>query len=78
MFSIQVASPLSDPYLAFAAALNGLAGPLHGLANQVYLVTCFFFSFLSIFCFSVIKFAVLHLSFRNGVWGYNVYSDLTF
>ncbi|KAF7835934.1 citrate synthase, mitochondrial-like [Senna tora] len=30
-----VASPLSDPYLAFAAALNGLAGPLHGLANQV-------------------------------------------
>ncbi|KAI4333208.1 hypothetical protein L6164_018045 [Bauhinia variegata] len=29
-----VASPLSDPYLAFAAALNGLAGPLHGLANQ--------------------------------------------
>nr|AFK38497.1 unknown [Medicago truncatula] len=29
-----VASSLSDPYLAFAAALNGLAGPLHGLANQ--------------------------------------------
>ncbi|CAL0310289.1 unnamed protein product [Lupinus luteus] len=29
-----VATPLSDPYLAFAAALNGLAGPLHGLANQ--------------------------------------------
>ncbi|XP_028774338.1 citrate synthase, mitochondrial-like [Neltuma alba] len=29
-----VGSPLSDPYLAFAAALNGLAGPLHGLANQ--------------------------------------------
>lgn len=29
-----VASPLSDPYLAFTAALNGLAGPLHGLANQ--------------------------------------------
>ncbi|KAF8403907.1 hypothetical protein HHK36_012013 [Tetracentron sinense] len=30
-----VASALSDPYLSFAAALNGLAGPLHGLANQV-------------------------------------------
>ncbi|KAL6557451.1 hypothetical protein OROMI_017801 [Orobanche minor] len=29
-----VASALSDPYLSFAAALNGLAGPLHGLANQ--------------------------------------------
>lgn len=25
---------LADPYLAFAAGLNGLAGPLHGLANQ--------------------------------------------
>ncbi|PWA34383.1 citrate synthase, mitochondrial [Artemisia annua] len=30
-----VASALSDPYLSFAAALNGLAGPFHGLANQV-------------------------------------------
>ncbi|CCU99999.1 unnamed protein product [Malassezia sympodialis ATCC 42132] len=29
-----VGSALSDPYLAYAAALNGLAGPLHGLANQ--------------------------------------------
>ncbi|KAG9306295.1 hypothetical protein G9A89_018178 [Geosiphon pyriformis] len=29
-----VGSTLSDPYLAFSAALNGLAGPLHGLANQ--------------------------------------------
>jgi len=29
-----VGSALSDPYLCFAAALNGLAGPLHGLANQ--------------------------------------------
>ena len=26
---------LSDPYLSFAAGMNGLAGPLHGLANQV-------------------------------------------
>ena len=29
-----VGSALSDPYLAFAASMNGLAGPLHGLANQ--------------------------------------------
>jgi citrate synthase len=29
-----VASALSDIYYAISAALNGLAGPLHGLANQ--------------------------------------------
>ncbi len=29
-----VGSALSDPYLSFAAGMNGLAGPLHGLANQ--------------------------------------------
>ena len=29
-----VGSALSSPILAFSAALNGLAGPLHGLANQ--------------------------------------------
>jgi citrate synthase len=29
-----VASALSDPYYAISAGLNGLAGPLHGLANQ--------------------------------------------
>jgi citrate synthase len=29
-----VASTLSDPYLSFAAGLDALAGPLHGLANQ--------------------------------------------
>jgi citrate synthase len=29
-----VHSALSDPYLAYSAGLNGLAGPLHGLANQ--------------------------------------------
>lgn len=29
-----VGSALSDPYLCFSAAMNGLAGPLHGLANQ--------------------------------------------
>lgn len=33
-----VSSALSDPYLSFAAALNGLAGPLHGLANQEVLL----------------------------------------
>lgn len=30
-----VGSALSDPYLSVAAGMNGLAGPLHGLANQV-------------------------------------------
>jgi citrate synthase len=29
-----VGSALSDTYYAFSAGLNGLAGPLHGLANQ--------------------------------------------
>jgi len=29
-----VGSALSDPFRSFSAALNGLAGPLHGLANQ--------------------------------------------
>lgn len=29
-----VGSTLSDPYLSLAAAMNALAGPLHGLANQ--------------------------------------------
>ena len=29
-----VASALSDPYYALSAGLDGLAGPLHGLANQ--------------------------------------------
>lgn len=33
-----VGSALSDPYLSFAAAMNGLSGPLHGLANQEVLV----------------------------------------
>lgn len=42
-----VGSALSDPYLSFAAAMNGLAGPLHGLANQVRLA----FLFLSVLCF---------------------------
>lgn len=34
----MVGSALSDPYLSFAAGLNGLAGPLHGLANQEVLI----------------------------------------
>lgn len=33
-----VGSALSDPYLSFAAGINGLAGPLHGLANQEVLL----------------------------------------
>ncbi|VDM28935.1 unnamed protein product [Toxocara canis] len=34
-----VGSALSDPYLSFSAAMAGLAGPLHGLANQeVFLI----------------------------------------
>jgi len=32
--ALLVNSALSNPYYAFAAAMNGLAGPLHGLANQ--------------------------------------------
>ncbi len=32
-----VASTLSDIYYAFSAGINGLAGPLHGLANQMCL-----------------------------------------
>jgi citrate synthase len=33
-----VGSTLADPYLAFSAGLNALAGPLHGLANQEVLI----------------------------------------
>jgi len=33
-----VGSALSDPYLSFAAGMAGLAGPLHGLANQEVLI----------------------------------------
>lgn len=33
-----VGSALSDAYLSFSAAMCGLAGPLHGLANQEVLV----------------------------------------
>ena len=35
-----VASALSDVYYAYSAAINGLAGPLHGLANQEVLGWC--------------------------------------
>ncbi|KAK6639956.1 hypothetical protein RUM43_008233 [Polyplax serrata] len=33
-----VGSALSDPYLSFGAGMAGLAGPLHGLANQEVLI----------------------------------------
>jgi len=33
-----VGSALSDPYLSFCAGMCGLAGPLHGLANQEVLI----------------------------------------
>jgi citrate synthase len=33
-----VGSALADPYLSYAAGMNGLAGPLHGLANQEVLL----------------------------------------
>ena len=36
-----VGSALSDPYLSFSGAMAGLAGPLHGLANQVRLLAAF-------------------------------------
>jgi citrate synthase len=29
-----VGSALSDPYISYAAGVNGLAGPLHGSANS--------------------------------------------
>lgn len=32
-----VASALSDPYLSYSAGLNGLSGPLHGLASQAFM-----------------------------------------
>ena len=43
-----VGSALSDPYLSFAAAMNGLAGPLHGLANQV--LVCILLTYAAILC----------------------------
>jgi len=36
-----VGSALSDPYLSLSAGMNGLAGPLHGLANQEVLTYLF-------------------------------------
>ena len=32
-----VGSALSDPYLSYSAGLNGLSGPLHGLAGQAFM-----------------------------------------
>ena len=45
-----VGSALSDPYLSFAAGLNGLAGPLHGLANQEVLSWLFSVQKQASFC----------------------------
>lgn len=39
-----IGSALSDPYLSFAGGMNGLAGPLHGLANQVHVLKRFHMS----------------------------------
>ncbi|CBH16522.1 citrate synthase, putative [Trypanosoma brucei gambiense DAL972] len=39
--TVLVASALSDPYLSLVAGLAGLAGPLHGLANQEVLTYLF-------------------------------------
>eukprot|EP00760_Papus_ankaliazontas_P039604 PhM_4_TR9694/c0_g1_i1/m.45824/K01647/CS, gltA; citrate synthase len=39
--AVLVGSALSDPYLSLSAAMNGLAGPLHGLANQEVLTYLF-------------------------------------
>lgn len=33
-----VASALSNPYYSFSAGMNGLAGPLHGMANQEVMI----------------------------------------
>ena len=32
--SYLVGSALADPYLAYSAAINAIAGPLHGLTSQ--------------------------------------------
>ena len=37
-----VGSALSDPYLSFAAAMNGLAGPLHGLGEFLRILSIIF------------------------------------
>ena len=51
-----VGSALSDPYLCLAAGMNGLAGPLHGLANQVNTVNNrFYYNYLSGSTHSVIS-----------------------
>lgn len=35
--TLNVASALSDPFKSYAAGLNGLAGPLHGLMHETAL-----------------------------------------
>ena len=52
-----VGSALSDPYLCLAAGMNGLAGPLHGLANQVFFFQVIMFPPLTVITFEV---AIIH------------------
>lgn len=47
-----VGSALSDSYFSFAAAMSGLAGPLHGLANQV----CFLYIYIILLNLFIIVF----------------------
>lgn len=44
-----VGSALSDAFLSFSAAMSGLAGPLHGLANQVIFISKTIFLYLNYF-----------------------------
>lgn len=65
-----VGSALSDPYLSFAAGMNGLAGPLHGLANQVQiyvihikLILCYLFEYkICLICYFVYILIDMHVS----------------
>ena len=57
-----VGSALSDPYLSFAAGMCGLAGPLHGLANQEVLV---FLSKVRSFFFFIYLFVTTRVLTRN-------------
>lgn len=53
-----VGSALSDPYFSFSAGLNGLAGPLHGLANQEVLR----------WLFDVTKKVLTHIVLESAFW----------
>lgn len=80
-----VGSALSDPYLSFSAAMNGLAGPLHGLANQVrlsFFFSCSMFFLLPPFCFfswcSLLPYVLTlfyspNLTYRKCLFGWHNY-----